>query len=174
MFDIYSLSLIKFCKIPREHVFVLAASNMPWDLDPALLRRLEKRILVPMPNEETRKRLLKRYLSLHVYQLEEADFDHCAFSTEGYNGADIKLLCKEAAMRPVRSIFKKLDQINTKESKVSVGTRCERSTIDVKSLLRKNPITSVDLAKSLENTKPSTDPQLSKKYEEWSKSHGAT
>jgi len=42
----------------KERVFVLAASNLPWDLDIAMLRRLEKRILVPLPCEEARKNML--------------------------------------------------------------------------------------------------------------------
>ena len=82
---------------------------MPWDLDPALLRRLEKRIVVPIPNQEARKMLLKNYLSMHHCKLDEKDFEHYAIETEGYNGADIKVLCKEAAMRKVRVIFKKIE-----------------------------------------------------------------
>jgi katanin p60 ATPase-containing subunit A1 len=41
-----------------ERVFLLAASNLPWELDMALLRRLEKRILVTLPNEEARLGML--------------------------------------------------------------------------------------------------------------------
>lgn len=41
-------------KSKNERVFLLAASNLPWDLDMALLRRLEKRILVPLPSHEAR------------------------------------------------------------------------------------------------------------------------
>lgn len=43
-----------------ERVFLLAASNLPWDLDMALLRRLEKRILVTLPNAEARQGMIKR------------------------------------------------------------------------------------------------------------------
>lgn len=147
---------------------------MPWDLDPALLRRLEKRIVVPMPNEEARKRLLKKYLSLHTCRLEEKDFDQCALKTEGYNGSDIKLLCKEAAMRPVRSIFIKMEKLHMKESESSKGVkRSEKHALDVKALLEKHPVIPADLMNSLASTKPSTDLKLSQKYVEWSISHGA-
>jgi katanin p60 ATPase-containing subunit A1 len=44
-------------------VFVLAVSNLPWDLDHALLRRLEKRIFVPLPNKEARVQLFESLLS---------------------------------------------------------------------------------------------------------------
>ena len=42
-------------KSKNERVFLLAASNLPWELDVALLRRLEKRILVPLPSLEARE-----------------------------------------------------------------------------------------------------------------------
>lgn len=46
----------------KERVFLLAASNLPWDLDVAMLRRLEKRILVPLPSSEAREGMLRSYL----------------------------------------------------------------------------------------------------------------
>jgi katanin p60 ATPase-containing subunit A1 len=46
-------------KSSNERVFLLAASNLPWELDMALLRRLEKRILVPLPSKEAREDMLK-------------------------------------------------------------------------------------------------------------------
>ena len=42
----------------QDRVFLLAASNLPWELDPALLRRLEKRILVELPTAEARQNML--------------------------------------------------------------------------------------------------------------------
>ena len=161
-------------------MFVLAASNIPWDLDPALLRRLEKRVFVPMPNQETRKRLLTTYLSLHVHELEDEDFNQCAMKTEGFSCADIKLLCKEAAMRPVRSIFKKLESMSeesvsssSSSSSRAIHSKPEKTILDVKMLLKKNPITRKDLEESLVCTNPSTDTNFSQRYKEWSDSHGA-
>ena len=47
-------------------MFLLAATNLPWELDPAMLRRLEKRILVPLPNDTARLRMMERYLKPHA------------------------------------------------------------------------------------------------------------
>ena len=43
----------------KESVSVFATTNMPWELDIAALRRFEKRVLVPMPDHEDRKAILK-------------------------------------------------------------------------------------------------------------------
>ena len=45
-----------------ERIFLLAASNLPWELDMAFLRRLEKRILVTLPTAEAREAMVKFYL----------------------------------------------------------------------------------------------------------------
>ena len=92
----------------NELVFLLAASNLPWDLDAALLRRLEKRILVPLPEKAGREALFRKLLGESKID-EDIDFDKLADKTVGYSGSDIKLLCKEAAMRPLRRLMKKIE-----------------------------------------------------------------
>jgi katanin p60 ATPase-containing subunit A1 len=76
-----------------DRVFVLAASNLPWDLDVALLRRLEKRIYIPFPTKSARKSMLQMYFSQQRFQLDSSfDFDNIASETEGFSGADMKLV----------------------------------------------------------------------------------
>jgi katanin p60 ATPase-containing subunit A1 len=91
-----------------EVVFVLAASNVPWDLDAAMLRRLEKRVLVGLPSLSARRQLLARLLHDHVDE-KSFDFDLVAAKTEGLSGADIDILCREAMMRPIRALIHKLE-----------------------------------------------------------------
>lgn len=96
-----------------EQVFVMAASNLPWDLDVAMLRRLEKRVLVGLPVAEAREAMLKKHLSDRCSP--QTDFSQLSELTKGYSGADIELVCREAAMRPVRRLMIKLQQIDTSE-----------------------------------------------------------
>lgn len=87
-------------------VFVLAASNLPWVLDQAILRRLEKRIWIPLPTVKARRIMVAHHLTSE--RAEGLDFQAIAEATEGYSGSDIFLLCKEAAMRPMRRLMRKL------------------------------------------------------------------
>ncbi|KAM9425774.1 katanin p60 ATPase-containing subunit A-like 2 [Pholidichthys leucotaenia] len=95
-------------------VFVLAASNLPWELDHAMLRRLEKRILVSLPSLPARQAMISHWLpplsSIGGVELRtQLDYETLAKETDGYSGSDLKLVCREAAMRPVRKIFDVLE-----------------------------------------------------------------
>jgi SpoVK/Ycf46/Vps4 family AAA+-type ATPase len=59
----------------------------------ALLRRLEKRIYIPLPTKAARKSMLQMYFSQQRCQLDFSfDFDRLASETEGFSGSDIKLV----------------------------------------------------------------------------------
>lgn len=118
-------------------VFLLAASNIPWELDHAMLRRLEKRILVDLPTLEARIKMFATHLPpsvikenglsltadldynrlAEVFLLKEKNFwynlqkKNFSKITEGYSGSDIKLVCKEAAMKSVRKVFAALENL---------------------------------------------------------------
>ncbi|XP_045156217.1 katanin p60 ATPase-containing subunit A-like 2 isoform X9 [Mercenaria mercenaria] len=142
-------------------VFLLAASNIPWELDHAMLRRLEKRILVDLPTFDARKAMFKHHLPRIVNPsegglelLSDLDYDLLALKTEGYSGSDIQLVCKEAAMRPVRKIFDALE--NHSEGK------------DLH--IRLDTIVTTDVLKALERTKPSGK-AMKDKYAAWQRDY---
>ena len=83
---------------------VLAATNRPWDLDEALRRRLEKRVYIPLPGEKGRAELFKINLR-DIKQDEDIDWELLVKKTEGYSGADISNVCREAAMMPMRKML---------------------------------------------------------------------
>ncbi|XP_055642615.1 katanin p60 ATPase-containing subunit A-like 1 [Toxorhynchites rutilus septentrionalis] len=82
-------------------VMVLAATNFPWDIDEALRRRLEKRIYIPLPNKEGREALLKINLR-EVKVGETVDLNLIATRLDGYSGADITNVCRDASMMSMR------------------------------------------------------------------------
>ena len=88
-------------------VFVLAATNLPWELDQAMLRRLEKRILVGLPCGDARRALLRGLLADRV--APDVALDDLADRLQGYSGSDVALLAKEAAMRPLRRLMARLE-----------------------------------------------------------------
>uniref|UniRef100_A0AAQ4S6C1 Katanin p60 ATPase-containing subunit A1 n=1 Tax=Gasterosteus aculeatus aculeatus TaxID=481459 RepID=A0AAQ4S6C1_GASAC len=86
---------------PSKMVMVLAATNFPWDIDEALRRRLEKRIYIPLPSTEGRVELLR----INLTELELAsnvDLDKIAEKLEGYSGADITNVCRDASLMAMR------------------------------------------------------------------------
>ncbi|KAG8652975.1 hypothetical protein MANES_06G154400v8 [Manihot esculenta] len=99
---------------PGERILVLAATNRPFDLDEAIIRRFERRIMVGLPSIESREMILKTLLAKE--KTEDLDFKELATMTEGYSGSDLKNLCTTAAYRPVRELIQQ-ERLKDKERK---------------------------------------------------------
>ena len=89
-----------------ERVLVLAATNRPFDLDDAVLRRMPRRMLVDLPDEKNREQILRVILSKERLS-DDFNFGAVAQMTEGYSGSDLKNLCIAAAYIPIRELLKK-------------------------------------------------------------------
>ncbi|KAK6155398.1 hypothetical protein DH2020_009646 [Rehmannia glutinosa] len=89
-----------------ERVIVLAATNRPFDLDEAVIRRMPRRFMVNLPDITNRSKILKVILAKEDLS-GDVDFDSIAHMTDGFSGSDLKNLCVAAAYRPVREIVKK-------------------------------------------------------------------
>lgn len=137
-------------------VFLLGATNVPWELDQALLRRLEKRIHIPLPDKGARLEMLRTTLANHNPS-PEIDLPFLAERTAGFSGADIRLLCKEAAMRPVRRLLSQL------ESPEAEGDDRQPASV--------GPILLDDVESALSKTKPSGQ-SFAERYEEFTRQFG--
>ncbi|MEK6978083.1 MAG: AAA family ATPase, partial [Candidatus Hydrothermarchaeota archaeon] len=96
-------------------VVVIAATNRPDLIDPALLRpgRLDRLLLVPVPDEEARGEIFKVHTK-HM-PLDAVDLDRLAKQTDGYVGADIEALCREAGMLAIRETLAEGGEIEKKK-----------------------------------------------------------
>ena len=141
-----------------KNVMVLAATNRPWDLDEAMIRRLEKRIYVPLPEEKGRSVLFD--ISLKNTKLDEdIDWKKLVSLTKGYSGADINNVCREAALMPMRNkiLGKNIDVNKIAEMKAE---------FDV-------PLCMQDFKDALNNVKTSVGTTHLKEYAEWMKEFGS-
>ncbi|KAL5543937.1 hypothetical protein UlMin_007721 [Ulmus minor] len=89
-----------------ERVLVLAATNRPFDLDEAVIRRLPRRLMVNLPDAPNRAKIMKVILAKEDLS-PDVDFDAIASMTDGYSGSDLKNLCVTAAHRPIKEILAK-------------------------------------------------------------------
>ncbi|XP_065907565.1 katanin p60 ATPase-containing subunit A-like 1 [Dysidea avara] len=138
-------------------VIVLAATNYPWIIDEALKRRLEKRIYIPLPDFEGRRKLLDINLK-GVSLTEDVNFDEIATKLEGYSGADITNVCRDAAMMAMRRRIQGLtpDQIkNLKQDELNLP-----SSMD-------------DFYTALRKVSKSVSADDLEKYEKWMKEFGS-
>lgn len=88
----------------QENIKVIAATNRPDMLDPALMRsgRLDRKIELPAPNEPARARILQIHSRKMNVDLGDVNFEELARSTEDFNGAQLKAVCVEAGMLALR------------------------------------------------------------------------
>lgn len=113
---------------PRESVIVLAATNRPDVLDPALIRpgRFDRQITLDMPQRKARKEIL----AVHAKKLtlaKDIDFDLIAGATVGFSGADLKNLVNEAALLAARKGKQQVetDDFNESRDKIIMGVKRE-------------------------------------------------
>ncbi len=125
----------------RGKVVVIAATNRPDSIDPALRRpgRFDREIEIGIPDDEGRYDIL----SIHTRGMpidEKVDLKQISKTTHGFVGADLEFLSKEAAMRSLRRI---LPEIDLDEDEIS------------KEILQKIQITSEDFREALKEVRPS-------------------
>ncbi|KAJ4733575.1 P-loop containing nucleoside triphosphate hydrolases superfamily protein [Rhynchospora pubera] len=103
-----------------QRILILAATNRPFDLDDAVIRRLPRRIYVDLPDAQNRMKILRIFLSKENLD-PHFNLEELANATEGYSGSDLKNLCIAAAYRPVQELLE--------EEKKAGGVASERPSI---------------------------------------------
>ena len=127
-----------------DRVVVIGSTNRPFDLDEAVLRRFPRRILVDLPDLETRKEVLE--VTLAENRLDpNVNLTAIAERLEGYTGSDIKEICREAVVQISHEQAKLLDQ----------GFSNMREDVTEGSLQRLRPVTAEDFEKALSKLKRS-------------------
>ena len=150
---------------------VLAATNRPWDLDEALRRRLEKRIYIPLPEDQSRKQLFE--LNLKEIDKEPdllentAKMQNLVDLSKGYSGQDITNVCREAQMMGMR---KQRDQLK-KQRKDGLGGKDLREKFENKLDV---PVTHDDLSEAFKNVNRSVGGDDLDAFSAWMKEFGST
>jgi transitional endoplasmic reticulum ATPase len=89
-----------------QPVLFMGATNVPWQLDPAVLRpgRFDEKVYIPLPDIKARRKMLEIYLSKRPISAD-VDLDALATRLDRYSGADIKYICDQSAVVPfMRSV----------------------------------------------------------------------
>jgi SpoVK/Ycf46/Vps4 family AAA+-type ATPase len=128
------------------HLYVVAATNKPWDLDWAFIRRFQKRVMVPLPDYATRLQMFE----INSSQLElttDVDFHTLTQLTEGYSGSDIKDICQVIRQEVIRELF---------ESGMAEDSKSKPRSISM-----------ADFKRTINNRKPSVSKEMIKEYDKW-------
>lgn len=142
---------------PSKMVMVLAATNFPWDIDEALRRRLEKRIYIPLPTANGRAELLK--INLREVELDpDIDLNNIAEKIDGYSGADITNVCRDASMMAMR---RRIQGLTPEEIRALSKDELQM------------PVTMMDFDHSLKKVSKSVSALDLEKYEKWMAEFGS-
>lgn len=136
----------------EDRILVVGATNRPQEIDEAARRRLAKRLYIPLPEAAARWQIITNLMAQEKNQLRDQELESVVAATEGFSGADMTQLCREAALGPIRSI--QLSDIAT-------------ITAD-----QVRPILYSDFQEALKTVRPSVSSKDLELYEEWNKTFG--
>ena len=88
----------------ENRVLIIGATNRPFDLDPAVIRRLPKRVYVGPFNDEEKKGFIKKIITQNKCNITDEQFLQIAKMCNNYSNSDLKELCREAAYEPLREL----------------------------------------------------------------------
>ena len=138
----------------EDRVLILGATNRPWDLDDAVMRRMPKKIYIPLPSSDARSAMITYHMDKIGVSLGGAALARIVKACDGYSGSDIKALCKEAAMGPIRRVPpEKLRTI---------------AAVDLKAVQEK------DFTDATKIIRPTSGHASLKEYANWTKQFGAS
>ncbi len=147
-------------KSDDRFVLFMAATNVPWEVDNAILNRFEKRILIPLPDRQARKGILRIHLEKKGYSFE-GDLGKIADLTQGYSGRDIRNLCKDVSIRMIREMNPAISEMADSVKKAK-GYH-----------LRTRTITLEDFRNTFERFKPTTSDEVLRNVDEWRRKFGS-
>lgn len=127
----------------KYFIYVIAATNKPWRLDEAFIRRFQKRIYIPLPNKEARVELLKLYTK-GLKLSKDVDLEKLADILDGYTSSDIKDIVMAAHLRTVKELFERYGGLGNPRE-----------------------ITLDDFTEVIKTRKPSVSKEAVKVYESW-------
>ena len=130
----------------KLHVYVIGATNKPWDLDWPFIRRFQKRILVPLPDYHSRLQMFKLYTS-DLELSPDVDLHELARLSEGFSGSDIRDTCQSVHLKVVGEFFE--------------------SGLAKNKLAKPRPIKMDDFRRILEERKPSVSVEMVALYNRW-------
>eukprot|EP00927_Polykrikos_kofoidii_P016192 TRINITY_DN17283_c0_g1_i1.p1 TRINITY_DN17283_c0_g1~~TRINITY_DN17283_c0_g1_i1.p1 ORF type:complete len:478 (-),score=101.65 TRINITY_DN17283_c0_g1_i1:92-1375(-) len=167
-------------------LLVLGATNTPWDLDTAIRRRFEKRIYIPLPEEAARITLLKLNIGDTRCSCTDKDLEHFAQRTDGFSGADMSILVRDAIMAPVRrcrkaKTFRRITKADETGKMRQYWCPCEPGDAGaVEMALMQVPsdellepeVLAEDFEIAVEKAKPSVNKADLMRYTEWTEQFG--
>ncbi|KAI6199769.1 ATPase, AAA family [Aphelenchoides besseyi] len=160
------------CSNSNERLLVLAATNKPQELDEAARRRFPKRLYIALPTKEARLAMLAKHLCSLKHTIDNNSMRKLAERTEGFSGADMRQLCSEAAMGPIREIdcMSNVDIETVKEEDV----RFSSSSSIVMFCFQIRPIRFIDFEHALRTVKRTVLQSELDGYMEWDKKFGCS
>ncbi|XP_044858923.1 fidgetin-like protein 1 isoform X2 [Mauremys mutica] len=136
----------------EDRILVVGATNRPQEIDEAARRRLVKRLYIPLPEASARKQIVTRLMSKEHCCLREEEVELIVKKSDGFSGADMTQLCREASLGPIRSL----------------------QSMDIATITPEQvrPISFLDFDSAFKTVRPSVSSKDLELYENWNQTFG--